>query len=85
MQFKAFKPEAMNKIAQAIAAGRCRDLLTHFLKLYPSTWTKKGHEAVFGKKSKKNQKKRLLLLAGKVKMPLVEMLPLEPLNRFNSL
>ena len=47
-----------NKIAPAIAAGRGRDLLTHYLKLYPATWTKKGHEAVFGKKSKKKQKKR---------------------------
>ena len=57
-QWSTFWGTTKNKIAPAIAAGRGRDLLTHYLKLYPSTWTKKGHEAVFGKKSKKKQKKR---------------------------
>ena len=57
-QWSTFWGTTKNKIAPAIAAGRGRDLLTHYLKLYPNTWTKKGHEAIFGKKSKKRAKKR---------------------------
>ena len=51
-QWSTFWGTTKNKIAPAIAAGRGRDLLTHYLKLYPNTWTKKGHEAIFGKKAK---------------------------------
>ena len=57
-QWSTFWGTTKNKIAPAIAAGRGRDLLTHYLKLYPNTWTKKGHETIFGKKSKKRAKKR---------------------------
>jgi len=56
-QWSTFWGTTKNKIAPAIASGRGRDLLTHYLKLYPNTWTKKGHEAIFGKKSKKRKKR----------------------------
>ena len=42
-----------NKIEPTIRNGRGRDLITHYLKLYPSPWTKAGHEAIWGKKPKK--------------------------------
>ena len=44
-----------NKIAPAIKAGRGRDLITHWLKLYPSDMTKKGHSLIFGKKKTKEK------------------------------
>ena len=56
-QWSTFWGTTKNKIAPAIAAGRGRDLLTHYLKLYPNTWTKKSHEFIFGKKSKKRKKR----------------------------
>ena len=63
-QWSTFWGTTKNKIAPAIASGRGRDLLTHYLKLYPATWTKKGHEFIgdktglWSKKSKNKQKKR---------------------------
>ena len=57
-QWSTFWGTTKNKIAPAIQAGRGRDLLTHYLKLYPNTWTKKGHEAIFGKKSKKRKSRK---------------------------
>tara|TARA_Y100000593_G_scaffold30506_1_gene60420 strand:- start:2966 stop:5641 length:2676 start_codon:yes stop_codon:yes gene_type:complete len=46
-----------NKIKPSLEAGRGgRDLFTHYFKAYPSTWTKKGHEMIWGKKAKKNRK-----------------------------
>ena len=47
-----------NKIAPALKAGRGRDLITHWLKLYPNQYTKKAHEMVFGRKSKKRKASR---------------------------
>jgi len=45
-----------NKLMPAIQSGRGRDLITHWLKLYPNEWTKGGHQMIFGKKSKKKKK-----------------------------
>ena len=62
-QWSTFWGTTKNKIAPAIASGRGRDLLTHYLKLYPSEWTKKGHEFIGGttglweKKSKRKPKR----------------------------
>ena len=57
-QWSTFWGTTKNKIYPALQAGRGRDLLTHYLKLYPSTWTKTGHEMIFGKKAKKRKKKK---------------------------
>ena len=45
-----------NKLWPAIKSGRGRDLLTHWLKLYPSEWTKEGRKFFFGDKSKKKER-----------------------------
>ena len=63
-QFSTFWGTTKNKIAPAIRDGRGRDLVTHYLKWYPSPWTKKGHQAlmeagldkIVGKKPKKKSK-----------------------------
>ena len=53
-----------NKIAPAIKAGRGRDLITHWLKLYPNQYTKKAHEIIgsttglWSRKSKKRKTSR---------------------------
>jgi len=47
-----------NKFAPTIKSGRGRDLVTHWLKLYPNKWTKRGHEFMFGKKKKKQKKRQ---------------------------
>ena len=47
-----------NKIYPALKAGRGRDLITHWLKLYPNEYTKKAHEMIFGKKPKKQKKEQ---------------------------
>ena len=44
-----------NKLWPAIKSGRGRDLFTHYLKLYPSSWTKKYHEQIFTKPKKKKR------------------------------
>lgn len=44
-----------NKIWPSLKAGRGRDLITHWLKLYPNEYTKKAHKMIFGKT--KEQKK----------------------------
>jgi len=49
---------AKNKLIPAVQSGRGRDLITHWLKLYPNQWTKTGHEKIFGKKSKKKRKSK---------------------------
>jgi len=62
-QWSTFWGTTKNKIAPAIAAGRGRDLLTHYLKLYPATWTKEGHKFIgdktglWSKKSKQKKKR----------------------------
>ena len=48
-----------NKIWPSLKAGRGRDLITHWLKLYPNEYTKKAHEMIFGKT--KEQKKTKIL------------------------
>jgi len=57
-QFSTAWGFAKNKLAPAVQSGRGRDLITHWLKLYPNQWTKTGHEMVFGKKSKKKRKSK---------------------------
>ena len=44
-----------NKLFPAIQDGRGRDLVTHWLKLYPTTETKFLHGKMFGKKPKKKK------------------------------
>jgi hypothetical protein len=56
-QWSTFWGTTKNKIYPAIQAGRGRDLLTHYLKLYPNTWTKQGHSMIFGKKTKKKKRR----------------------------
>ena len=51
-QLSTFWGIAKNKIIPSLETGRGRDLFMHFLKLYPSSWTKQGSEAIFGKHSK---------------------------------
>ena len=58
-QWSTFWGVAKNKSIPALKTGRGRDLITHYLKLYPSKWTKAGHEKIFGvqpskKKAPKN-------------------------------
>ena len=57
-QWSTFWGTTKNKIYPALEAGRGRDLLTHYLKLYPNTWTKEGHSMIFGKAAKKKKKKQ---------------------------
>ena len=45
-----------NKLLPTLRSGRGRDLFTHFLKLYPSDWTKKGHEMLPYSTKKKKRK-----------------------------
>ena len=45
-----------NKTWPAVKSGRGRDLFTHYLKLYPSSFTKSGHEMVFGPQKKKKKR-----------------------------
>jgi hypothetical protein len=47
-----------NKIWPSIQAGRGRDLIMHWLKLYPNQYTKQAHQAIFGKKIKKQKRAR---------------------------
>ena len=56
-QWSTFWGTTKNKIYPAIQGGRGRDLLTHYLKLYPNTWTKQGHSMIFGKKTKKKKRR----------------------------
>ena len=56
-QWSTFWGTTKNKIYPALEAGRGRDLLTHYLKLYPNTWTKQGHAMIFGKTAKKKRKR----------------------------
>jgi len=51
-QWSTFWGTTKNKIWPTLQNGRGRDLITHYLKLYPSDWTKAGHEKVFGKTKK---------------------------------
>ena len=44
-----------NKIAPSLKAGRGRDLIMHWLKLYPNQYTKAGHQFIFGKKPRKQK------------------------------
>ena len=46
-----------NKIAPSLKAGRGRDLIMHWLKLYPNKYTKMGHEMIWGKRPKKKKKR----------------------------
>ena len=56
-QYSTFWGQWTNKIFPAIKTGRGRDLITHWLKLYPTKTTKKYHEMIFGKsKSKKKSR-----------------------------
>ena len=57
-QFSTFWGTMKNKIWPALESGRGRDLLTHYLKLYPAEWTKKGHGFIYGDKPKKKSKKK---------------------------
>ena len=42
-----------NKVQPALESGRGRDLITHYLKLYPSDWTKAAHKKLPWSKQKK--------------------------------
>ena len=46
-----------NKLYPALKSGRGRDLITHWLKLYPNQYTKQAHQFIFGKKPKKQKRK----------------------------
>ena len=46
-QYSTFWGTLKNKVIPALETGRGRDLVTHYLKLYPSTWTKKGHDMIY--------------------------------------
>ena len=46
-----------NKLYPALKSGRGRDLITHWLKLYPNQYTKQAHQLIFGKKPKKQKRK----------------------------
>jgi len=46
-----------NKLWPALKAGRGRDIMMHWLKMYPSKTTKDRHEFIFGKQSKKKTSK----------------------------
>ena len=46
-QYSTFWGTMKNKIIPALETGRGRDLVTHYLKLYPSKWTKQGHEMIY--------------------------------------
>jgi hypothetical protein len=54
-QYSTFWGTAKNKILPALESGRGRDLVTHYLKLYPSKWTKEGHEMIWGKRPSKKK------------------------------
>ena len=56
-QYSSFWGTTKNKIWPAIKDGRGRDLFTHYFKMYPSDFTKWGHEKMFGKKKKRGGKK----------------------------
>ena len=51
-----------NKIQPSLQSGRGRDLFTHYMKAYPSKWTKKGHDIVapylYGKKKKRDRRRK---------------------------
>lgn len=55
-QLSTFWGIAKNKILPSIQTGRGRDLIMHFLKLYPSQETKKANQAIFGKPKGKASK-----------------------------
>ena len=47
-----------NKIAPALASGRGRDLITHWLKLYPNQYTKVANQFIFQRTPKKRKRKK---------------------------
>jgi len=49
-----------NKIWPAMRDGRGMDLVRHWLGLYPRSWTKKGHEWLFGTKAERKAEKEEL-------------------------
>tara|TARA_R110002051_G_scaffold5586_4_gene28578 strand:- start:6701 stop:9520 length:2820 start_codon:yes stop_codon:yes gene_type:complete len=49
-----------NKIWPAMRDGRGMDLVRHWLGLYPRSWTKKGHEWLFGTKAERKAEKQEL-------------------------
>ena len=49
-----------NKIWPAVRDGRGMDLVRHWLGLYPRSWTKKGHEWLFGTKAERKEEKKEL-------------------------
>lgn len=51
-QYSTFYGTMKNKIWPALTAGRGRDLPTHYLKMYPSPWTKRAHKHLYGKTKK---------------------------------
>ena len=49
---------AKNKIAPSLASGRGRDLITHWLKLYPNQYTKAANQFIFQRAPKKQKRKK---------------------------
>ena len=47
-----------NKIAPSLASGRGRDLITHWLKLYPNQYTKASNQFIFQRTPKKQKRKK---------------------------
>ena len=45
-----FAGTTVNKILPSLQAGRGRDLITHYLKLYPNDFTKKYNALLFNRK-----------------------------------
>ena len=56
-QWSTFWGTTKNKVIPALQNGRGRDLIMHYMKLYPSTWTKAANEKIYGRKPKKSTKK----------------------------
>ena len=56
-QYSTFWGTTVNKIYPSWKTGRGRDLITHYLKLYPSPWTKRANKWLTGRKPKVVNKK----------------------------
>ena len=56
-QWSTFWGTTKNKVIPALQKGRGRDLIMHYMKLYPSQWTKAGNEMIYGRQPKKSTKK----------------------------